>query len=67
MEMVKKVKKSKKAQTELDNIADSLKRGADYASYDKVIDRLLGTEMQDRDLEAEETFEINNRRKDEAN
>lgn len=56
-----------KAVTQLDNIAFSLKRGADYAAYDKVIDQLLGTEMQERDLEAEEAFEINNRRKDNEN
>lgn len=67
--MTKVVKKNKevkgaKPRTILDNIADSLKRGANYEAYDKEIDKILGTEMQERDLEAEEAFELNNRRND---
>jgi hypothetical protein len=58
-----KNKNEQEPNTVLDTIAASLKRGADYASYDKVIDKLLGTELADRDLEAEEAFELNNRRK----
>jgi hypothetical protein len=61
--IVKKVRK-KKFKNELDNIEDSLKRGADYANYDKAIDRILDTKLQERDLEAEELFELNNRRQD---
>jgi hypothetical protein len=60
--MTSEVNKKKKPRTPLDTIADALKHGANYASYDKEIDRLLGTELNDRDLEAEEAFELNNRR-----
>jgi hypothetical protein len=54
-------KNSQKVRTSFDNIASSLKKGEDYKDYDSEIDKLLGTEMTERDAEAEEIYERGHR------
>jgi hypothetical protein len=58
-------KNSQKVRTGFDSIASSLKKGKSYSTYDEEIDKLLGTEMEDRDLEAEEIYERGHREKEE--
>ena len=41
----------------LKEIAAELKRTGNYAKYEKEMDRLLGTEMEERDEEAEKRWE----------
>jgi hypothetical protein len=44
-----------------DDIAKKLKDGADYDSFKDALDKMLGTELPERDLELEERFERKNR------
>lgn len=44
-------------QTQLDQIAAKMKRGMDPALFQKELDVLLGTELEDRDAIAEESWE----------
>jgi hypothetical protein len=46
----------------LDEIARAIKRGDDPAKFEKELNRLLGTEMEERDQEAEALFEDDYRR-----
>ncbi len=48
------------------NIAKMLEQGADYQSYEKELDILLGTGLSDRDEEAEEIYERGHREKEET-
>jgi hypothetical protein len=45
------------ARTRLDEIADAIKSGARPETFKGELDRLLGTEMDDRDAEAEAHWE----------
>ena len=49
----------------LDEIAKAIEAGADPISFQGELDRLLGTEMEDRDHEAEAHWEETYRRKPE--
>jgi len=46
---------------ELDKIAEFLKNGGDYNNYEEYLDKILGTGLKERDLEAEEMFERKHR------
>lgn len=56
--------KSVKVTATFTNIAIALQNGASYDIFEASLNGLLGTEMEERDLEAEETYELRNRRKD---
>jgi hypothetical protein len=45
-------------------IADKLKHGANYEKFNNQLDTLLETSLKERDLEAEEAFELENRIKE---
>jgi hypothetical protein len=49
----------------LDEIAKAIEGGADPISFKEELDQLLGTEMQERDHEAEARWEESYRRKPE--
>lgn len=46
-----------------DSIASKLKNGANYNDFEDELNFLLGTKLEERDLEAEEIFERKNREK----
>ena len=46
----------------LDEIALAIKRGEDPSKFEAEMNRLLGTEMEDRDSEVEAVFEDSYRR-----
>jgi hypothetical protein len=46
-----------KVTKQLKEIAEKIKSGANYKDFDAELDRLLQTEMVERDLEAEKEFE----------
>lgn len=58
-------KNSQKVRTSFDSIAHSLEVGGSYSMYDAEIDKLLGTEMSERDSEVEEIYERGHREHDE--
>lgn len=51
--------------TRLDEIAKAIEDGAPAISFQEELDRILGTEMQERDHEAEARWEESYRRKPE--
>ena len=57
-----KMKKLKsKVSKVLERIASKLKKGGKYLDFEKELDRLLKTELPERDLETEEAFEHYNK------
>ena len=48
----------------LDEIATAIARGADPKQFDKEMDKLLGTEMEERDHDTEARWEDSYRRVD---